>query len=118
MLSTGLSPPGAVTLSSQLGAAVPTVTRYLTRHLPIANELLHYLAVLHPHMLKEDPEYQVIRRTAKTLAQIIRQDYVCRLTDKWKINQGHKIPEDWYITGCQENETNIYRQVDHYWQRV
>ena len=66
-------------------------TRYLTRLLPFVNELLYALAVLHPLMLKEG---QVIRRTAKKLSQIIRQDNVGQLTDEWKIYQGHEIPED------------------------
>ena len=53
-----------------------TATRYLTRHLPFANELLYDLAVF-PLMLNEDHACQVIRiRTAKKLSQIIRQDYV------------------------------------------
>ena len=37
-----------------------TATRYLTRHLPSANELFYDLAVLHPLMLKEDYACQVI----------------------------------------------------------
>ena len=57
-----------------------TATRYLTRHLPFVNELLHDLVVLHPLMLKEDQASQVIRITAKKLSQIIRQD-LCRLTN-------------------------------------
>ena len=47
-----------------------TATRYLTRHLPFANEQLHDLAVLHPLMLKEDQACQVIRRTPKKLSLI------------------------------------------------
>ena len=62
-----------------------TATRYMTRHLPCANELLYDLVVLYPLMLKEDQASQVIRRTAKKLSQIIRQDYVGQLTDEWKI---------------------------------
>ena len=38
-----------------------TASRYLTRHLPFANELLYDLAVHHPLMLKEDEACQVIR---------------------------------------------------------
>ena len=53
-----------------------TATRYLSRHLTFANELLYDLAVLHSLMFKEDQACQLIRRTAKKLSQIIRQDYV------------------------------------------
>ena len=38
-----------------------TTTKYLTGHLPFANELFYDLAVLHPLMLKEDQDCQVIR---------------------------------------------------------
>ena len=62
---------------------------YLTMHLPIVNELLYDIAVLHPLMLKEDQAFQVIRRTA------IGQDYVGQLTNEWKIYQGQEIPQDW-----------------------
>ena len=85
-----------------------TATRYLTRHLPFANELLNDLAVLHPLMLKEDQGCHVIRRTAKKLSQIIRQDYVGQVTDEWKIYQGQEIPEDWYTTGHQGDGSNTY----------
>ena len=81
-----------------------TATMYLTRHLPFANELyiiLYDISVLHPRMLREDQTCHVIRRTAKKLSQIIRQDYVGQLTDEWKIYQGQEIPEDLYITGHQ-----------------
>ena len=82
-----------------------TATRYLTRYLPFANELLYDLAVLHPLMLKEG---HVIRRTAKKLSQIIRQDYVGQLTDEWKIYQCQEIPEDWHTTGHQGDGSNTY----------
>ena len=64
------------------------------RHLPFANELLYDLAVFYRLKLKEDQACQVIRRTAKKLSQIIRQDYVGQLTDEWKIYQGQDIPEE------------------------
>ena len=73
------------------------VTRYLTMHLPFANEL----AVLYPLMLKEDQVCQLIRRTVKKLSHIIRQDYVGQLTYEWKIYHGQESTEDWYITGHQ-----------------
>ena len=92
-----------------------TATRNLTRHLPFVNELLHDLAVLHPLMLKND---QVIGRTAKKISHTIRQDYLSRLTDEWKIYQWQKIPEDGYITGHQGDGSNTYRKVYHYSQSV
>ena len=85
-----------------------TATRYLTRHIPFANELLYDLAVLHPLMLKEDQACPVIRRTAEKLSQLIRQDYVDQLTDEWTIYQGQDITDDWYITGHQGDGSNTY----------
>ena len=78
-----------------------TAKRYLTRHLPFANELFYDLAVLHLLMFKEVQACHVIRWFAKKLSHIIRQDYVGQLTDEWKIYQGQEIPEDWYIIGHQ-----------------
>ena len=60
----------------------------------LKHDLLCDLAVLYPLMLKEDQACQVIHRTAKKLSQIIRLDYVGRLTDEWKIYHGQEIPED------------------------
>ena len=54
-----------------------TATRYLTMHLPFANELLYDLAVLHPLMLKED---QVIHRTAEKVSRD-NQTGLCRPTN-------------------------------------
>ena len=71
------------------------VTRYLTRHLPFANERFYDLPILHLLILKEDLACQVIRITSNKLSQLIRQDYVGQLTDEWKIYQGQEIPEDW-----------------------
>ena len=79
--------------------------RYLTRHLPLVNDLLNDLAVLHPLMLKEDLACQVIRRTVKKLSQI-RLDYVGQFTDEWKKYKGQEIPEDGYITGHQGDGSN------------
>ena len=55
-----------------------TATKYLTKHLPLADELLH----TPPFMHKEDQACLVIRGTAKKLPPIIKQDDVDRLTDE------------------------------------
>ena len=77
----------------------------------LSNNLLHDLVVLHPLMLREDQTCQVIRRTEKKLSQIIRQDYVCWITDEWKIYQGQEISEDWYITEHQGDGSNTYQKL-------
>ena len=59
-----------------------TAEKDRTMHLPLANELIHDLAIHHPLMYKEDLACQVIRRTEKKLPQIIRQNDIDRLTDE------------------------------------
>ena len=95
-----------------------TSTKYLMSRLPLDNELLKDLAVLHPLMHKEDHAVHAIRRTAKKLPQIINEDDLGRLTNEWKIYQGQNIPEEWFISGHHKNGSIIFTRVDKYWQKL
>ena len=54
---------------------------------------------------------QVICRTEKKRRQIIRQDDVNRLTDKWKIYHEQEIPWDWHIIGHQGDGSNTTEEL-------
>ena len=56
-----------------------TATLYLTRHLPLAIELTHELAVFHPLMLKEEHACQVIPQFLAAIYKIYTDFPICLL---------------------------------------
>ena len=87
-------------------------TKYLMAHLSINNQLLKDLSAVHPLQRKEGQTALQIRRIAKMLPQIIKEEEIGQLSDEWKVYQSQEIPKQWYLEG------DTFSRIDEYWQKV
>ncbi|CAF2826841.1 unnamed protein product [Rotaria sp. Silwood2] len=89
-----------------------SITKELTRTLPLNNDLLRHLKCLHPMMRHSETSHISIMNIARSFPQMIVPDEIDRITAEWYLYQNENIPNEWY------EKTNEYHAIDYYWKNI
>ncbi|CAF4274243.1 unnamed protein product, partial [Rotaria sp. Silwood2] len=89
-----------------------SITKELTRTLPLNNDLLRHLKCLHPMMRHSETSHISIMNIARSFPQMIVPDEIDRITAEWYLYQNENIPNEWY------EKKNEYHAIDYYWKNI
>ncbi|GBO10909.1 hypothetical protein AVEN_176766-1 [Araneus ventricosus] len=98
-----------------------SVTSYLLKKLPLKNQLLKSIQVLHPVARKEpvNKTIGVVKRLTKMLSRCVQQEEMDKILDEWRIYlSDEEIKEEWSVEKQPDEDVLQWKNIDAYWGNV
>jgi hypothetical protein len=74
-----------------------TISRYLISHLPIDDDILKHLEILHPLMQHQHGTIRRLKKLIAAVPHILTNIKVDSALEEWIVYTHEDIPENWYF---------------------
>ncbi|CAF2854754.1 unnamed protein product [Rotaria sp. Silwood2] len=96
-----------------------TMTKELTKSLPLKNDFLRHLQCLQPLARKEESSRTSIMYLSRHVPHLLTNEEVDRLGAEWRVYQMADIPEEWFRKSTVSSDNIIeYLPIDKYWYQI
>ncbi|GBN24967.1 hypothetical protein AVEN_245945-1 [Araneus ventricosus] len=98
-----------------------SVTSYLLKKLPLKNQLLKSIQVLHPVARKEPVNKTIgmVKRLTKMLSRCVQQEEMDKILDEWRIYvSDEEIKEEWSVEKQPDEDVLQWKNTNAYWGNV
>ncbi|GBO46817.1 hypothetical protein AVEN_197854-1 [Araneus ventricosus] len=97
-----------------------SVTSYLLKKLPLKNQLLKSMQVLHPVARKEPVNKTIgmVKRLTKMLSCCVQQEEMDKILDEWRIYVSDEEIKEWSVEKQRDEDVLQWKNIDAYWGNV
>ncbi|CAF4607013.1 unnamed protein product [Rotaria socialis] len=96
-----------------------TITKELTKSLPLKNDFLRHLQCLQPLARQQESSRTSIMYLSRHVPYLLTNEEIDRVGAEWRVYQMADIPEEWFRkTTVYSDHIIEYLPIDKYWYRI